>query len=190
MELSNRFEVEAPATTTWDLLMDVPRVVPCMPGAQLVEAVAEDRWKIEMKTKLGPMSMAFDADVLRGAVDTESRVVTLEVRARERRGRGQAKATIASGLEEIGAERTQVDVRTELSLSGRIGQFGRGAVQDVAAEMTDRFTANLQQALAADGGAEAPAIIDPYAAMGAWPVLLGALRRRLARLFNSIRNRA
>lgn len=190
MELTNRFEVEAPASTTWDLLMDVPRVVPCMPGAQLVEAVSEDRWKIEMKTKLGPMSMAFDADVLRGAVDAEGRVVTLEVRARERRGRGQAKATIASGLEAMGAERTQVDVRTELSLSGRIGQFGRGAVQDVAAEMTDRFTANLQKALAEDGGAQVPEVMDPHAAIGAWSVLLGALRRRLARLFTATKSRA
>jgi carbon monoxide dehydrogenase subunit G len=187
MELSNRFEVEAPATTTWDLLMDVPRVVPCMPGAQLVEAVAEDRWKIEMKTKLGPMSMTFDADVARSAVDAENRVVTLDVRARERRGRGQAKATIASGLQPLDGERTEVDVQTTLALSGRIGQFGRGAVQDVAAEMTDRFTANLRQSL---GQAEdedfAP---DPYAAMAAWPVLFGALRRRLARLFAAIRGR-
>jgi hypothetical protein len=185
MELDNRFEVEAAAEPTWDLLMDVPRVVPCMPGAQLVEAVTEDRWKVELKTKLGPMSMAFDADVVRSAVDSEGRIVTLEVKARERRGRGQAKATIASGLQELGAGRTQVDVRTKLSLSGRIGQFGRGAVQDVAAEMTDRFTANLQQALA--GADDAPLAVDPYAAMGAWPILVGALRRRLARIFAAVR---
>lgn len=187
MELSNSFAVEAGATPTWDLLMDVPRVVPCMPGAQLVEVVGEDAWKVEMKMKLGPMSMAFDADVVRREVDLERRVVTLEVKARERRGRGQAKATIASGLESLGEDRTRVDVDTTLALSGRIGQFGRGAVQDVASELTERFTANLERSVAAPGPAPvapgaAPA--PPFDTVHALPILIGALRRMLGRVFH------
>lgn len=194
MELLNSFEIEAPLEQTWDLLMDVPRVVPCMPGAELVSADGEDRWKARIKVRLGPMAMLFDADVERQGADVEARNVRLATTAREAKGRGQARATIDSSLSRIDASRTKVEIVTDLALSGRIAQFGRGAVEDVAAELVARFTVNLGEAVGAGEGLEptggpAAAAARPAPAAGALGILFGAVRRRLRRIWTQISGR-
>jgi carbon monoxide dehydrogenase subunit G len=148
VQLDNSFEVAASRESAWNLLMDVPRVVPCMPGAQLTETVDDSNWKAKVSVKLGPIALQFAADIERTEVDTAANSVVLTTNARELRGRGGAKATIRSSLTELGPRQTRVDVHTDLSLSGSVAQYGRSIVQDVAGQMVGKFADCLQLQLA------------------------------------------
>jgi uncharacterized protein len=147
MQIANSFEVGASRQTAWSLLMDVPRVVPCMPGAQLTETVDDSNWKAKVSVKLGPIALQFAADIARTEVDTAENRVVLSTNARELRGRGGAQATIQSQLTELGPSQTRVDVVTDLSLSGSVAQYGRGIVHDVAGQMVGKFAECLQKQL-------------------------------------------
>jgi carbon monoxide dehydrogenase subunit G len=147
MQLEHSFEVAASRETAWNLLMDVPRVVPCMPGAQLTETVDNSNWKAKVSVKLGPIALQFAADVARTEVDTAANRVVLTTTAREVRGRGGAQAAIESKLTDLGPAHTRVDVVTDLSLSGSVAQYGRGIVQDVAGQMVGKFADCLQKQL-------------------------------------------
>ena len=105
--------------------MDVPRVIPCMPGATLTETVDDSNWKAKLNVKLGPISLAFDTDVKREETDEAARRATLSAKARESRGRGAAQATIVSALSQLDGG-TRVDVTTDLMLTGAVAQYGRG----------------------------------------------------------------
>jgi carbon monoxide dehydrogenase subunit G len=140
--------VQAPLEAAWALLMDVPRVIPCMPGAELTETVDDDHWKATMAVKLGPISLSFLTDIAREENDAEARRAVLSAKAREAKGRGAAQATIESRLaaQEGG---TRVDIVTDLTLSGAVAQYGRGMVQSVAQQMTASFADCLRAQLAA-----------------------------------------
>jgi carbon monoxide dehydrogenase subunit G len=160
MELENKFEVRADPSRVWELLLDVPRVVPCMPGAELVDTVSDDEWKARVKVKLGPIGLVFDAKVQREEVDEASRRVKLAVRAREMKGRGAAQAAIESSVAPTDGG-SSVVILTDVSLSGPVAQYGRGVVKDVSAQLTDDFASCLRATLDADtsapAAAEAPA---------------------------------
>jgi carbon monoxide dehydrogenase subunit G len=185
MKLENSFEVPAPPEQAWDLLMDVPRVIPCMPGAELTETVDESTWKAKMTVKLGPMSFAFATDVKREETDVDAQRAKLSARARELRGRGGGQATIESTLTRINGG-TRVHIVTDMTLSGAVAQYGRGMVEDVAGQLVDRFADCLRQQLvpavdeAAPAPAASPARAKPVAGL---PLILGALRRAIARFF-------
>lgn len=150
MRIENSFEVPASTGAAWELLNDVPRVVPCMPGAELVETVDPDsHWKARVRVKLGPISLSFLADVRREHTDEDARSVRLATQAREERGRGNASATIESSLVAVDG-RTRVDIVTDLTMTGAVAQYGRGLVQDVAGQLTRSFAACLEQQLAAE----------------------------------------
>ena len=87
MRLENSFEVPAPPEAAWDLLMDMPRVIPCMPGAKLDETLDDSNWKATVQVKLGPISLAFATDVKREEADEAARRTKLSARAREARRR-------------------------------------------------------------------------------------------------------
>ncbi len=177
MRIENSFEVPAPPERAWELLLDVPRIVPCMPGAELTETVDETRWKARMAVKLGPVSLTFAADVARERVDEAARRVVLSTKARELKGRGGATATIESTLEPAGAG-TRVVVVTDLQLSGAAAQFGGPVVKTVAGELTERFASCLQGKLGAEPAAETrpQKPISGFATL--WRALLSRLRRR------------
>lgn len=189
MKLENAFEVTAPPERAWDLLMDVPRIIPCMPGAELVEAVDESNWKARMRVKLGPISLSFLTDVSRAEVDEAGRRVKLAANAREERGRGAASATIESSLAERDAKTTVTTV-TDLSLTGPAAQFGRGLVQDVAEQLLNSFAGCLEKQLATDGDeVEAPAAVEHHPVSG---LRLGAaaVGRSLARAVRRLTHRS
>ena len=192
MRLENTFEVPAPPEAAWDLLMDVPRVIPCMPGAELTEAVDESTWKAKMSVKLGPMSFAFATDVKREDTDEDARRAKLSARAREMRGRGGGQATIESALAPVDGG-TRVHIVTDLTLSGPVAQYGRGMVQDVAAQLTSRFADCLKAELApreereAAPGAPPPPPPRPQPVSGL-PLVLGALKRALIGLLTRRRS--
>jgi uncharacterized protein len=191
MKLENTFEVPAPREQAWDLLMDVPRVIPCMPGAELTETVDDSTWKAKMTVKLGPMSFAFATDVKREEADEAAKRAKLSARARELRGRGGGQATIESTLTRVDGG-TRVHIVTDMTLSGAVAQYGRGMVEDVAAELVSRFADCLrtqlvpvaEQAPAAPAEPAAPAATTaPTKPVRGLPLILGALRRAIARLF-------
>lgn len=181
MRLENAFEVRASPQTAWKLLMDVPRVVPCMPGAELTEVVDDSHWKATMSVKLGPIGLVFGTDVAREETDEAGRRVKLSASARELRGRGSARATIESTLTSLDGS-TRVSIVTDLALSGTVAQYGRGLIQDISSQLVTSFAECLQAQLAG-----APEQAEAAVAARAKPVsglalFFGALRRAVARL--------
>lgn len=189
MQLENSFEVPASSQAAWELLMDVPRVIPCMPGAELTEVVDESTWKATMSVKLGPISLRFATDIRRESVDEGAQRVRLAANAREQRGRGAAQATIESSLASLDGG-TRVDVVTELALSGPVAQYGRGMVQDVASQLVGSFADCLKRQLAAPPEEAAAAVAAQARPIGGLRLAFGALARALARPFRRLYARA
>jgi uncharacterized protein len=177
MRLENAFDVPASPEEAWRLLNDVPSVVPCMPGAELVEVVEENAWKAKLHVKLGPITLQFLADVVREQMDEHDGRVVLAVKAREAKGRGSADATIESRLAAEGAG-THVDIATELALRGAVAQYGRGVVADVAGKLTDQFARCIAAKLADSPSEQAPLTPAP---VGGLRLVLAALWRSLLR---------
>ncbi|PWU23272.1 MAG: carbon monoxide dehydrogenase [Candidatus Rokuibacteriota bacterium] len=182
VRLENSFEVPASPEEAWDLLNDVPRVVPCLPGAELTRVVGEDAWQATMHVKLGPIALQFLSDVQRVQRDEAAQVVQLEVKAREAKGRGGARATIESRLADADPG-TRVSIVTELVLQGAVAQYGRGVVGSVAEELTGRFATCLASLLEQAGPAPQPAVVKPVgglrlALQALWSTLMRPFRPR------------
>jgi carbon monoxide dehydrogenase subunit G len=185
MRLENSFSVAAPPEAAWQLLNDVPAVVPCMPGAELVEVVGPNAWKARLHVKLGPIGLQFLADVSREQADEAAGRVVLAVKAREVKGRGSAEAMLDSAVSEAGGD-TRVDVVTELALRGAVAQYGRGVVGDVASRLTAQFADCIATRLASQASTEPQQPASAAHAVEARPIggiglLLGALWRSLLR---------
>jgi len=146
VQLENSYHVAAPLESAWLLLNDVPSVVPCMPGAELLEGGADDTWKAKLSVKLGPIALQFLTDVRREEVDEAARRIVLSARAREARGRGNAQATIESRLVAVDGG-TRVEITTDVRLQGTVAQYGRGIVSDVASRLTEQFAACIERKL-------------------------------------------
>jgi carbon monoxide dehydrogenase subunit G len=181
MRLENSFEVPASPDTVWALLMDVPRVIPCMPGAKLDEELDATTWKATMNVKLGPIALTFATDVKREEADTAARRTKLAAKAREARGRGNAQATIESSLTSQNGG-TRVDIVTDLALSGAVAQYGRGIVVDVSSQLVKQFADCLKAQLATPEEARAAVAAQARPVSG---LRLGAvaLWRAFVRLF-------
>ncbi len=177
MRLENSFEVPASVEQSWRLLDDVPSVLPCMPGAELVEVVAENAWKVKLHVRLGPIALQFLADVVREHVDEADRRVVLAAKARESKGRGSAEATIESTLTAADGS-TRVDIVTELTLRGAVAQYGRGVVGDVASRLTGQFADCIAGKLAEPASPAATPTAQPEP-IGGLRLVLSALRRAL-----------
>jgi carbon monoxide dehydrogenase subunit G len=183
MRLENSFEVPAPPEAAWELLMDMPRVIPCMPGAKLDETVDDSNWKATVQVKLGPISLSFLTDLKREESDEAARRTKLSARAREQRGRGNAQATIESSLAAMNGG-TRVDLVTDLSLTGAVAQYGRGIVGDVSSQLVKSFAECLQaQLTAAPAQAATEAQPEPVRGLS---LGLGALGRSVGRFFGRL----
>ena len=157
MYLENSFDVPARPEQAWDLLMDVPRVIPCMPGAELTETIDETTWKARMDVKLGPMSLTLDTNVQREEADRGAMRAVLAASARDTRGRCDGRAKIESTLiEQDGG--TRVQIKTDLVLSGALAQTGRGLVAAVSAQMVQSFADCLKAQLAGSEDEAAAAV--------------------------------
>jgi hypothetical protein len=176
MRLENAFDVPASPEDAWRLLNDVPEVVPCMPGAELVEVTGENTWKATLRVKLGPIALQLLADVGREEMDREGGRVVLSVKARETKGRGSADATIESRLSAADAG-THVDIATDLALHGAVAQYGRGVVAEVAGRLTSQFARCIAAKLA-DAPSEAPTATAP---VGGLRLLFGSFWSSLFR---------
>jgi carbon monoxide dehydrogenase subunit G len=158
MEFENTFVVDAPVEEVWDLLLDVERVAPCMPGAQVLEQTGEDAYKVAVKVKLGPMTMNYKGDVEILDKDAAAHQATMRAKAKEARGQGTASANIRMALVDQD-HGTRASIVTEMQMSGKAAAMGQGVIKDVAANLTDTFAQNLAGMVegAAQATVEAPA---------------------------------
>lgn len=148
MKLENEFSVAAPLEKTWETLLDIPRVAGCLPGATLESDGADGVFRGRMRMKLGPMTLAYEGTAQMAEVEEDQHSATIEVRAKELKGQGSASARIRNQLRG-GDGVTHVLVVTDLSITGRPAQFGRGIMEDVATRMLDDFARRLEAEVSA-----------------------------------------
>jgi len=155
MDLQNSFVVPSDLDTAWKQLQDVEGLAPCMPGATLTSHDGDD-FTGSVKVKLGPVSMVFAGQARFVSKDEATYTVVIEGAGKETKGTGTAKGLVTAVLVQEAPDRTRVDVNTEITITGKAAQFGRGVMQDVAGRIIDQFSANLAAMMTA-GGAEATA---------------------------------
>ena len=149
MRFENSFDVGAPIDTVWDALLDVERVAPTVPGAQVLERVSDDAYKVAIKVKVGPMSMTYSGEVEITERDEAAHRAVMKARAKESRGQGTADADVTMVL--AGSDGgTSASVTTDVQLSGKVATMGQGVLQDVSRRLVDTFAANLSTML--EGG--------------------------------------
>jgi len=153
MELSNDFEVAVGVDETWDVLNDVERIAPCLPGAQLQE-IEGDEFRGLVKVKVGPITANYKGKAIFVEQDREDLKVVLKADGRDTRGAGNASALITATLESLSEESTRVQVDTDLVVTGKVAQFGRGVMADVSTKLMGQFAENLGTLLESDGEAE------------------------------------
>jgi carbon monoxide dehydrogenase subunit G len=157
IELDNSFTIPVPPKQAWDVLLDVERIAPCMPGATVTEVNGEEITGT-VKVKLGPVSLTYKGVAKFTERDETARSVSVAANGRETRGAGTASATVKASLAPGEDEnQTVVTMHTSLNVTGRPAQFGRGVMADVSAKLVDQFAANLAELLASGNGAAAEA---------------------------------
>jgi carbon monoxide dehydrogenase subunit G len=176
VKLENEFTVPASIEQAWAVLLDVPRVAPCLPGATVEPGDEDGEYKGAMKLKIGPITASYRGTVKILEADEAAHSVAMRAQAKDARGQGTAAATITSTMQEV-AEGTKISVVTDLRVTGPAASFGRGVMQDVSAKLMGRFadclaeemrgdasaaTAAAGQAPAPEAGAE-PAVSAPAA---------------------------
>jgi carbon monoxide dehydrogenase subunit G len=151
MEIKNSFEVPLPPADTWRVLMDIPRIAPCMPGAELTEQVDERTFKGKVAVKLGPVALSFAGTANFDEIDEDAHRARVKAQGADAKGRGGASATVNFQLAPTQAG-TRVDVLTDIALSGSVAQYGRGSgiIQSVATQLVGQFAERLRLTLAAD----------------------------------------
>ena len=154
MELEHSFTVPVPEDRAWDVLLDVERVAPCMPGATL-ESIDGDEVRGAIKVKVGPINMTYKGTARFTERDPAAHVITLEASGKETRGAGTASAKVRSMLEGAG-DKTHVIVHTTLNVTGKPAQFGRGVLAEVGGRLIGIFAGNLAAMLEADSAARQP----------------------------------
>jgi uncharacterized protein len=163
MKINNEFTVSVPIQQAWDVMLDLQKIAPCLPGAAIQDEKGDGEYDGTMKVKIGPITANYKGTVKVEEADEENHRAVLQATGRDARGQGTASATIVSTLQEEGSDSTRVSVETDMKLTGRAAQFGRGIAQDVATKMLNQFAECLEReisgggAAASDGAAESAA---------------------------------
>ena len=194
MEFDNSFDVPVPVDQAWDLMMDIERIAPCVPGAELTEVVDDKTYKGKISVKLGPVALTFNGQTTFEEIDPANHTAKLKAQGTDAKGRGGAHAKVDFHMEpsDVG---TKVLIHTNLQLSGAVAQYGRGVgmiadlAQQIIAQFADSLEKNViaqEQAASAEGGGAgsgagqaAPAPITPAA-----PVQMGGMGFKI--LWNAI----
>jgi uncharacterized protein len=173
MEFDNAFEVPLPPDEAWKVLMDIRRIAPCMPGAELTDVVDERTYKGRIGVRLGPVALTFAGTVKFEDIDAAGHTARVAAQGSDAKGRGAANAVAAFRLEPAG-NGTKVLVHTNLTLSGSVAQYGRGVgiIQLTAAQIVGQFANNLKAQLAKEAAAAAPTSVDAPAGSAGVPPLV------------------
>lgn len=161
MDFENSFDVPLPPDQAWATLMDIERIAPCMPGAELTEIVDDKTFKGKVSVRLGPVALTFQGTASFENVDNDAHKADVKAQGADAKGRGGANANVAFHLEPSDTGST-VKIHTDLQLSGSVAQYGRGAgmIQDLASQIIGQFAKNLAAQIEADQPAAAPAAAD------------------------------
>jgi uncharacterized protein len=155
IELDNSFTVPVPPEQAWDVLLDVERIAPCMPGAS-VTSVEGDEIEGQVKVKLGPLSLTYKGTAKFTDKDQASRAISIEATGKETRGSGTASATVQASLKPgDSAGQTLVSIHTSLNVTGKPAQFGRSLLPEVSGKLIQQFATNLEAMINADTAAAA-----------------------------------
>jgi len=192
IRIENTFVVPAPVEEAWRILVDLPRVVPCMPGTELTEALDERRFRATARLRVGPVELQFKGEGELYDVDATAHTAKLRAKGADAKGRGAFQTEMALGLAPRGNE-TAVRVDSNLTFSGSVAQYGRGAgvVKEMAQQLSAQFARNLAGLMGAGGAATASrAAVAQGAPARAAPVsglalLFAAIKAWLRRWFGA-----
>jgi carbon monoxide dehydrogenase subunit G len=191
MEFDNSFDVPLPPAKAWALLMDIPRIVPCMPGAELTQIVDPQNFTGKIAVRLGPVALTFDGRVAFERVDDVNHTARVKAQGNDAKGRGAANATAMFRIEPAAAG-SKVLIHTDLTLSGAVAQYGRGVgmIQATAAQLVGQFADNLRARLTQGESIASPN--EPPAPLSAKPIsgltlLVRVIWSKLAGLFSGRR---
>ncbi|MFG1815444.1 SRPBCC family protein [Kribbella sp. NPDC049174] len=159
MKLTHAFDVRLPVEQAWQVLTDLERIAPCVPGVHLTEAT-DDVYRGGLKIKVGPIAATYEGEARFVERDVEAWTVVWQASGRETRGKGGASATVTMRLEPVGAG-THVAIDTDLSISGRLAQFGRGVIVEISNGLLSQFVTTLENEIAGNRG---PVAVTPRAA--------------------------
>jgi uncharacterized protein len=162
VELNNEFHVAVPAAKTWEVLTDVERVAPCLPGATLL-SVDGDQFTGAVKVKVGPITVSYKGEAAFQEKDAVAQRVVLKATGKETRGNGNAAARVTAQLKDEG-DATSVVITTDLTISGKAAQFGRGVLADVATNLIGQFAKSLEASVLGDAAPTAAATSTATAA--------------------------
>lgn len=166
MDLNHSFTVNQPMAETWKILTDLERIAPCLPGAELQE-VHGDVFKGVVKIKVGPIVAQFKGEAQFAEKDDENFKCTLKAAGRDTTGKGNAQATITAELIAVSPNTTTCTVVTDLAITGKVAQFGRGALVDISEKLIAQFASNLNGLIDREGGSPAPSASAAPAAKSA-----------------------
>jgi uncharacterized protein len=165
--IEDTFTVRTPEDRLWAVLQDVEQIAPCMPGAELTEAVDDRTWKGKVHVKFGPVQMAFSGTVVMEERDDQAHRARLSAKGTEQRGKGAATAKVESWLEPAGDGSTAVHIRSDITITGAAAQLSRGLLPEVSKLLTKQFADCLEAKLNAEeetSAAPAPAGAEPMEA--------------------------
>jgi uncharacterized protein len=155
VKLENEFTVDVPVEDVWEVLLDLERITPCLPGAALTNGSDGDgEHDGSMKVRLGPVTQEYKGTVQIQEADESERRAVLQADGKDSRGQGTASATITSTLHDEGNGSTRVHVETDMHITGRAAQFGRGLQQSVAEKILGRFADCLEEEIKGGGAAQ------------------------------------
>jgi carbon monoxide dehydrogenase subunit G len=194
MEIKNSFEVARPPAEAWKILLDIERIAPCMPGAELLQVIDPQTYKGKVSVRLGPVALAFVGTAKFEEIDEAARRARVKAQGTDSKGRGGANAVVTFMLEPAGSG-TRVNVETNLNLSGSVAQYGRGTgmIQDVATQLIGQFAKALaallaqEQASATGNPAPGDHSAGPVAAakpISGFSLMLRVLWNAIRRLFS------
>ena len=151
MLIQNEFTVAAPIDFLWSYLLDVEKIAPCMPGAELTEIVDDHNWKGKLNAKFGPVSMSFAGTVTIESRDDTAHRVVLFAKGMEQKGKGAANAKVTSWLEPGPTDGvTTVKMEADITLTGAAAQLSRGLLPEISKKLTQNFADCLQESMAAE----------------------------------------
>jgi carbon monoxide dehydrogenase subunit G len=169
MDLNHEFTVNVPVAEAWAILTDLERIAPCLPGAQLTE-VEGDTYRGQVKIKVGPILAQFKGQASFMSRDDVAHKASLKGEGRDTTGKGNASAIITAELTSVTPTSTKCTVHTDLSISGKVAQFGRGALADVSDKLLAQFSENLNQLISA-APAPAPVVAESSPAPSEQPAI-------------------
>jgi hypothetical protein len=194
MLIENEFTVATPVDDLWAFLLDVERIAPCMPGAELTETIDEQHWKGKVNMKFGPVALSFAGTVEMTERDDDAHRAVLHAKGMEAKGKGAANATVTSWLEPASDGETTVKMTADITLTGAAAQLSRGLLPEISKKLTQQFADCLESTItverppaAAATPAAAPAPSAPAQAP-ATPKHVGGIGLGLSAIWSLIKD--